>query len=549
MPSLTLRAAAALFALGAAAEALSPTELAIIVDASQPESVQAGHYYATARKIPRANIFPVSFGQRNNSNVVDNATFSAERSKLWSRLGPNIQALALMWTEPMRVDCMSVTSAFAFGFDDRAWCMKFDPKKADPCYLTKASPYYNSSSEQPFTDFGVRPAMLVAGATFKATQALIDRGVSADGTRPNGTGWLIKTNDTIRNVRYKVFEETVSHFKGQLDLRYIDASAPASAPSSTVEVRVEVEAPQKSNKQRPATDEGAHASSSVSPILFGKSDVMFYFESLAVIPDIWTNSFRPGAIGDTLTSVAGHPNGGESCYNIGPHASDQTSVMCFLEAGAAASYGNVEEPCNDQQKFSQTLILLESYTGGATLIESYWRSVMMPGMGVFVGEPLARPFAAPPDTGCNEVLGAACGRAQRASKGDCFSCVASHQQQLQQAGCGQSDIDRYCTAASSAITNNASSSSGSGGSSSSGMRPAASGPGSVVGQELQQQLQQLGEWVSPSGLNLRWDALENVIMSPNAAEKTLDYWRRAAVLAAERLDRLARSSPGERPRC
>jgi phosphoglycerate dehydrogenase-like enzyme len=156
---------------------------------------------------------------------------------------------------------------------------------------------------------------------------------------------------------------------------------------------------------------------------------------------------------------------------------------------------------------------------------------------------------APPDTGCNKALDTACGRAKRASKGDCFSCVGSHQQQLQQAGCVQSDIDRYCTAASSAITNNASSSSGSGGSSSSGMRPAASGPGSVVGQELQQQLQQLGEWVSPSGLNLRWDALENVIMSPNAAEKTLDYWRRAAVLAAERLDRLARSSPGERPRC
>jgi hypothetical protein len=32
------------------------------------------------------------------------------------------------------------------------------------------------------------------------------------------------------------------------------------------------------------------------------------------------------------------------------------------------------------------------YLGGETLIEAYWKSVRMPGQGVFVGEPLARPF-------------------------------------------------------------------------------------------------------------------------------------------------------------
>ena len=75
-----------------------------------------------------------------------------------------------------------------------------------------------------------------------------------------------------------------------------------------------------------------------------------------------------------------------------PRVPPQTSVMCFLEAGATASYGNVEEPCNDPEKFSQTLVLLESYTGGASLVESYWRSVLMPGQGVFVGELLASPW-------------------------------------------------------------------------------------------------------------------------------------------------------------
>ena len=30
---------------------------------------------------------------------------------------------------------------------------------------------------------------------------------------------------------------------------------------------------------------------------------------------------------------------------------------------------------------------------GATLIEAYWKSVAWPGEGLFIGEPLARPFA------------------------------------------------------------------------------------------------------------------------------------------------------------
>ena len=32
------------------------------------------------------------------------------------------------------------------------------------------------------------------------------------------------------------------------------------------------------------------------------------------------------------------------------------------------------------------------YLMGETLIEAYWKSVLMPGQGVFVGDPLARPF-------------------------------------------------------------------------------------------------------------------------------------------------------------
>jgi hypothetical protein len=33
------------------------------------------------------------------------------------------------------------------------------------------------------------------------------------------------------------------------------------------------------------------------------------------------------------------------------------------------------------------------YLQGETLLEAYWKSVAMPGQGIFVGDPLARPFA------------------------------------------------------------------------------------------------------------------------------------------------------------
>ena len=134
----------------------------------------------------------------------------------------------------------------------------------------------------------------------------------------------------------------------------------------------------------------------------------------------------------------------------------------------------------------------------------------------------------PPAPACSRALLAACGAAKRASKGDCFSCVGSHQLQLQQAGCIQSDIVHYCNISNSNTKTNV-----------------------AFGADasLQSQLQQLGGWTSPSGLRLPWDSLGNVLMSPNSAEKSLDYWQRAAVLVARRLDDLTRTSPGQRPNC
>jgi hypothetical protein len=45
------------------------------------------------------------------------------------------------------------------------------------------------------------------------------------------------------------------------------------------------------------------------------------------------------------------------------------------------------------QKFPIPAIAMFYYALGASALEAYWKSVPWPGEGVFIGDPLARPFA------------------------------------------------------------------------------------------------------------------------------------------------------------
>jgi uncharacterized protein (TIGR03790 family) len=90
----------------------------------------------------------------------------------------------------------------------------------------------------------------------------------------------------------------------------------------------------------------------------------------------------PGAVADHLTSAGGVLTG-----------SKQMSSIEWLKAGATGSYGAVIEPCNFVQKFPHPGIMMHYYIRGNSLIEAYWKSVAWPGQGIFIGEPLAKPFA------------------------------------------------------------------------------------------------------------------------------------------------------------
>ena len=111
--------------------------------------------------------------------------------------------------------------------------------------------------------------------------------------------------------------------------------------------------------------------------------VLIYQTGLANVPKLDTIKWVPGALADHLTSYGGVLDGG-----VG-----QMPSLDWIASGATATYGTVSEPCAHQQKFPHPQILLLNYLQGASAIEAYWRSVGWPQQGLFIGEPLAAPFA------------------------------------------------------------------------------------------------------------------------------------------------------------
>jgi hypothetical protein len=168
-----------------------------------------------------------------------------------------------------------------------------------------------------------------------------------------GSGYLLRTSDAARSVRYTDYLGLPAAWSKApgLTLHYLDASAGAV--------------------------KGLDAQ-----YLSNQSDVMFYFTGLVRVPQLASNHFLPGAAADHLTSFGG----------LLPGGAGQMPATDWLSAGATASYGTVEEPCNYAEKFSRASVLIAHYLRGATLIEAYWKSVAWPGQGLFVGDPLARPW-------------------------------------------------------------------------------------------------------------------------------------------------------------
>jgi uncharacterized protein (TIGR03790 family) len=310
---------------------LTAGDIAVIVNDLDPLSRQIGNYYQQRRNIPLANVIHVRF--RKGASTMSRSEFARIKLQVDRKTPRTVQAFALTWAAPYKVECMSITSAFTFGFD-KSYC-------SNNCSATKPSTFFNSSSSAPYTDLKIRPTMALAGLNFDSVKALIDRGIEADSSHPSGTGYLLNTSDKARNVRAPTYPQLVQDTANLVEVKLLGSDS-----------------------------------------IKDKTDVLFYFTGLVSVPYLDTLKFRPGAVADHLTSTAGQLTD-----------STQMSSLRWLEAGATGSYGTVEEPCNHLAKFPNPALVMYWYLVGNSLIEAYWKSVQWPGEGIFIGEPLAKPYA------------------------------------------------------------------------------------------------------------------------------------------------------------
>ena len=316
---------------------ISAADLGLVVNLDDPLSSSIADAYQAARGIPSENRLELSLGSEPELSAEE---FGAHKQAMEEAFGEEIQAIVLTSMVPHTVDCMGMSAAVALGFD-RMYCASMPP-----CSPTAPVDYYAAGTTRPFTEHELRPTMILAATSMEDAQALIGRGLASDSTFPGGTGWFVNTTDAVRSVRWERFLETIDAFGEYLELHAVD------------------------------NGDGAG-----SDFIEGEQDVLFYFTGLREVDGISSNSYRPGAVADHLTSFGGELP-----------TSQQMSILSWLESGLTGSFGTAHEPCAIPAKFPDTLELLHHYMSGNTLVEAYWKSVQSPGEGNFVGAPLARPF-------------------------------------------------------------------------------------------------------------------------------------------------------------
>ncbi|MDC6169105.1 TIGR03790 family protein [Paucibacter sp. XJ19-41] len=320
---------------------LTAADIAVVINTADPYSVAVGEHYAQRRGLSAEQVVRVELPLRPSLSP---AEFDELQAQLQRRLPSRVQALALAWSQPYAVACNSITGALALGFQAEL-CKQ-------SCAPSKPSPYVAYTGHKPFSDLGLRPAMLLAARSVEQARALIDRGVAADhslaqrGTPPVQAVFA-STADKARNVRAPLFPPPGRLWAWGVEVRQLDQDQ-------------------------------------LPPL----AEVVLYQTGLARVEGLDQIPFLPGALADHLTSL-----GGQLERTSGP----QMSALDWLAAGATASHGAVSEPCNHLQKFPHPQLLLLNYLQGVSALEAYWRSVLWPAQSVFVGEPLAAPFARQPD--------------------------------------------------------------------------------------------------------------------------------------------------------
>jgi uncharacterized protein (TIGR03790 family) len=187
------------------------------------------------------------------------------------------------------------------------------------------------------------------GSTVSQVLAYLARSAAADGTRPDGTIYLLANDDVRANTREPLFADAVEQLR---------------AGGFAADV----------------LEKGIDGEDGVLPR--GRSDVLGVVAGIAGFDWVASGStFVPGALAEHLTSFGAHFG-----------TSGQTKCVRFLEAGAAGTCGTVAEPYAVQPKFPVPHMHLH-YLRGASMVEAMYLSIQGPYQTLILGDPLSRPFA------------------------------------------------------------------------------------------------------------------------------------------------------------
>lgn len=328
--------------------------VAVVVNQNSPDSLRLANYYCEMRQIPPQNVLRINWAGNLNAwtesdfaSVLVNPLMTMLASR---RLTNQIDYVVLSMAVPFEV---SSSDSLAWNSTTSSLFYGFKPDPTPECSLAPGSASLYTGSEGVFR---ATPPLNAASNSFLATmitssnlalaKAIVSQGVLSDGVFPTQTVFLTKNvYDPERNVRFVLYDNAIfnARLRGNLSLERNLASTPNGLGYT------------------------------------------FGFQSGAQDYTLSGVTVAPGGIADNLTSYGGLING----------TPEQFNMLGFLSAGATATYGTVDEPCNYLEKFPNPMDYFYQ-ARGFSLAESYYQSVTNPYQGLIVGEPLAAPFASPP---------------------------------------------------------------------------------------------------------------------------------------------------------
>ncbi|MCU1257256.1 MAG: hypothetical protein JWO80_141 [Bryobacterales bacterium] len=373
---------------------LTASQLALLANSQDPYSVGSGGntvctvngtpikddgvvgYYVQRHHVPCANVYVVSVPVVQTTSQ---AMFYSAIVPTLQSMSSSLQAIAIGWVQPSAVGFttgnygqQSISAAVAnAGLVLGSGCV--DGGHAGMLGQGPINPYFNSVSKAPFTDYGLRPAMMLAGescptctagnnyssawlADVKTAKSVIDSAIAAVDTNPSGGNvYWSWTSDLGRSSTAVLVSPLVL----------------GNALSPKVNAQV------LGNQTAPF------------PLDVSSKNILLYDEG----GPHWNYvgaTFLPGAgIGFAVTSTSGWL----------PSDGNQTNAASWLSQGAVGAYGNAAEPCElFPYKHPDPALVIPNYTQGQTVIEALWKSVRLPWGGNFVGDPLASPFSLGPHT-------------------------------------------------------------------------------------------------------------------------------------------------------